>query len=185
MEGGFEESETGVINLIDEDPEVFWGFNEWLYSGAVAHKHYATQDGEWSAFFNLYIFAEKRIIPKFQNAIIDAMIRFAKESETHNEEDINLVWVNTPISSPLRTFLVDAYARCVPLAKYFGQTTEKREYFDVDFVTRVAIALYEMVEDPRGHRNGLDGLWKDRCLWHVHGPEDPPCHDGSSLTDSE
>ena len=171
---------------MNEDPEAFRVFNEWLYSGAVTYEQYATHHGNrWSALFNLYIFAEKRIIPKFQNAVIDAMIRFAEESETHSEKGINLVWMKTPTSSPLRTFLVDVYARSVPIAECFRQTTERRKRFDVDFVKRVAIALYEMVEDPRGHRNGLTGLWKDRCLWHVHGPEDPPCRDDISLTGSK
>ncbi|KAM0797440.1 hypothetical protein BDR22DRAFT_892292 [Usnea florida] len=195
LEGGFEESKTGVINLRDEDPDVFWAFKEWLYSDAVAYQHYPTHDGKWSALINFYVFAEKNIIPKFQNALIDAMIGFASESETYTKRVISLAWVNTPTSSPLRTFLVDVYARCVPIAECFRQITEKREClrqitekrecFDIDFVKRVAIALDDMVEDPRGYRNGLDGLRKDRCLWHVHGPGHPPCHDGSSPTDSK
>ena len=184
LEGGFEESETEVINL-DEDPDVFWGFNEWLYSGAVPYQHYATDHGRWSALLNLYVFAEKRVIPSFQNALVDAMIEFASGTESWPTIEIRRAWVNTATSSPLRTFLVDLYARSVPVATCFSQNTEKRKCFDVDFVMRVAIALESMVEDVKGFRSGFSGLWEDRCLWHVHGSEDPPCRDDYSLTGSE
>ena len=181
----FEEPETGVIDLRDEDVEVFSVFNEWLYSGTVSYEDYKVHHGTWSALLHLYIFAEKRIVPKFQNALIDAMIEFASESESWPTEDIRLAWVNTATPSRLRTFLTDLYARVVPMAACFGQTTEKRECFDIDFVKRVAIALGNIVEDPEEHRTGFSSLWKDRCLWHVHGPEDPPCRDDSPLTGSK
>ena len=180
LEGGFEESETEVIDLRDEDPDVFWGFKEWLYSGAVTLKHYKVHHGTWSALLDLYVFAEKRIIPRFQNALIDAMINVCEENRTFPDTEIHLAWMNTATSSPLRTFLVDLYARGVPIAACFDQSTEKRECFDIDFVTRVAIALDDIVQEPEEHGTGFRSLRKDRCLWHVHGPEDPTCHDDSS-----
>lgn len=178
LEGGFEESETQVINLKDEDPKVFWGFNEWLYSGTVAHQRYATNE-KWSALLDLYVFAEKRIVPKLQNALIDAMINLCGEIESYPKTEIHLAWVNTATSSPLHELLGELYARDVSMDECFGQEAEERECFDVDFVMRVAIAL-----DKYPGASG-NGLWEDRCLWHVHGPEDPPCRDDDSLTGSE
>ena len=178
MEGGFDESETKVINLRDEDPDVFWGFKEWLYSGAVAYQHYARHE-TWFALLDLYVFAEKRVIPRFQNALIDAMINVWGENNTYPDTEIHLAWINTAILSPLHSFLTELYVRYVPLDECFGQNAEKRGCFDVDFVMRVAIATDEASESVE------TSLWKDRCLWHIHGPEDPPCRDDSSLAGSK
>ena len=178
LEGGFEEPETQVINLRDEDPKVFWAFNEWLYSGTVAHQRYATNE-KWSALLNLYVFAEKRIVPKFQNALIDAMINLWGEIGSYPKTEIHLAWVNTATSSPLHKFLIHLYVRFVPMDECFGQQAEERECFDVDFVMRVAVAL----DNEPG--TSINSIWKDRCLWHIHGPEDPPCRDNSSLTGSK
>ena len=185
LEGGFEESKTGVIDLRDEDVEVFSVFNEWLYSGDVTYEHYEAHHGMWSALLKLYVFAEKRVVPEFQNALIDAMINVWVEDSSYPKTEIHLAWVNTATSSPLRTFLVDLYARDVILADCFDQNNEDRWCFDVEFVMRVAITVDGMVRDKKGYRNGFYGLWKDRCLWHIHGPEDPPCRDESSLTSSK
>ena len=158
--------------------EVFSVFNEWLYSGTVAYQHYARHE-TWSALLDLYVFAEKRIIPRLQNALIDAMINVREKNYTYPDTEIHLAWVNTATSSPLHSFLTELYVRYVPLDECFGQNAEKRGCYDVDFVMRVAIATEEATE-------GIGNiLWKDRCLWHVHGPENPPCRDDSSLTGSK
>ena len=69
-------------------------------------------------------FAERRVISKFQNAIIDAMFEFSADDESVPGTVIHLAWINTATSSPLHTFLVDLYARCVPMAKCFDRNKE-------------------------------------------------------------
>lgn len=177
----FSESQAGVISLEDEDPEVFRAFNEWIYSTVLSYQHYA-KDHTWSTLLDLYVFAEKRIIPRLQNAVIDAMIKYGGKSGSHPGTEIHLAWINTASSSPLHAFLAEFYARWVNLTKCFGQDSERRGCFDIDFVMQVAIALESLTDE---FRSGNARLWEDRCLWHVHGSDDPGCTDDASSTSSE
>ncbi|KAF6229596.1 hypothetical protein HO173_011451 [Letharia columbiana] len=59
LTGGFRGSQTGVIDSVDEDPEVFRVFNEWLYLGAVSYQHQGTHHETWSALLNLYVSEEE------------------------------------------------------------------------------------------------------------------------------
>ena len=81
---------------------------------------------------------------------------FVSELETSNRST-SLAWIHTASSSPLHTFLVDLYARCVHEGKCFDQDNEQRGYFDIDFLMRVMVALDALVKDPKGVMKRLQG----------------------------
>jgi len=90
---------NNTLILADEDPETFSRFNCWIY----AHKF----DAKWTLedLFDMYIFASKRLIRRFQNAIVDEMlIRVRKAEGVMSTSLLNRAWSDTPT---LRPFLVD------------------------------------------------------------------------------
>lgn len=109
LKGGFKESRERVVVLKDETEETFKLFYLWLYSQKILVP-VSTTLKDWQQLVKLFVFADKRGIPKLRNNVIDAMV----------ERDIRLrvdpialnvyVYDNTPSSSPLRKLLVDIVA---------------------------------------------------------------------------
>lgn len=96
-------SETAAANntvvLDDEDPELFSCFNIWLYGQRF--------DLRWTfdELLDLYIFASRRLMRHFQNAIVDEMlIRVKIEGATMSTPLLNRAWNSAP---RLHAFLVD------------------------------------------------------------------------------
>ncbi len=80
LNGNYIEATESVIVLLDEKSEVFRRFNEWLYTHEVLQGVLSVngKTDNWSILFDLYIFAEKRGIPRLQNAVVDAVIITSK-----------------------------------------------------------------------------------------------------------
>ena len=72
--GNFTEASEGIVSLDDEDPEVFSLFMMWLYTGKLTSEGDNTPLALGPAL-QLYLFAEKRIVPGLQNIVIDRLIQ--------------------------------------------------------------------------------------------------------------
>lgn len=165
--------------LGDENPEVFARFATWLYTGKVVSKEEVKASIDNDPFLpiiDLYVFAEKRIIPRLQNHIIDAVLRtLEKQVLIISRSVVGRIWKGTMESSKIRAFVLDYYVRYASLR---GPATE----YPPEFLAAVAKALYELIRAPT--KNLLLDLtpflkqdfWKLRCeRYHVHEPTDAKC----------
>lgn len=86
-----------MIVLEDEVPHLFQRFIDWLYSGDLlrgcnASSLDAVMSAQWSSMINLYAFAEKRVISKIQNDLIDTMWKFARDADSYPDFEIESAW---------------------------------------------------------------------------------------------
>ncbi len=184
LNGNFKEAEDGIVGLNDEDPHLFQIFNQWLYTGALL---FDSQDldpdeknsAQWSAMLNLYVFAEKRVIPRLQNDLIDTMWKFFLEDYFPAIEVIP-AWDQTAKSSPLHAFLVDLYVFHGNLEHLFHEDSDIAMSFHVDFAMRVAKESNALAFSD-GDRTKDFSMWNNRCQYHVHDSSEPLCEGGDQL----
>lgn len=185
LNGNFELAEDGVVVLDDEDPLLFQVFNEWLYTGNLLFHcedpHIDKRNStKWSAMLNLYVFAEKRIIPKLQNDLIDAMWKFAIDEDYYPDIEVIPAWARTAKTSPLHTFLVDLYVYHANLQEFFRDDSEIVIDFHVDFVMRIARESNDLAFSD-GNLSEDFNMWNNRCKYHVHEGSEPLCEGGNEL----
>ena len=80
--GSFAEGQTQKMSLEDTEPHVFGTFVNWLYSQEIENV-----DGEVpedSTLINLWLLADKCLVPKLQNQVIRALDKRAKDSVPRN-----------------------------------------------------------------------------------------------------
>ncbi len=168
------EASDGVVTLDDEDREVFERFKIWLYTGRLLEDEDSIDDLGYHELFDLYIFAEKRVIPRLQNACIDLLL--TKESLSDlgpTNMGVAKVWDNTPDSSPMRKLILDWFVHRGNMSNYL-QTDEDVETHSKDFLASLVRAYYT---------TNMDGLleedwdpWENRCgRYHTHHDGNPVC----------
>jgi len=166
----FKEAQEGVIDLVDEDPKIFERFNSWLYTGGVLSEGEELDLGSWSFLIELYIFAEKRIIPSLQDLLLDTMIHLHL-IKTCSMNLITTYWSRISSTSRLRSFLVDTHVYHVDLKHWFQsrQTGRQLDSSEIEF----AVAIISRYDDISREQSITVDLWKFRCLWHVHDHKSP------------
>lgn len=155
------------IHMPDEDPVIFGRFNEWLYTQKPCNGTDTPKELPWSAIFDIYTFAEKRGVPKLQNACINVIIRKAKSDVPFPSQDIlNPLWKTTGKVFPLRLLLLELFAAKCDLKAALARNGGYHHRFLHDLV----IMLYEMKE---GDLEGDPDFWKMRHKYYVSTPENP------------
>ena len=74
LQGEFKEAIDGVVVLADDKPEIFSYFYSWLYTGEIKRTGGTLRYSLFEDLLDLYIFAQKRIIPDLQNGAIDRLV---------------------------------------------------------------------------------------------------------------
>ncbi|KAI8939605.1 hypothetical protein NX059_003368 [Plenodomus lindquistii] len=99
----------GPIKLSDEDPDLFEMYVQWLYSQKVSIK--SSHPGYHNVLFSLvqsHILGARLLDPKYQNAVMKALILYADETRMYPHDGIlRYAYDNTLPSSPLRMILID------------------------------------------------------------------------------
>ena len=155
------------VNLGDEDPAIFSRFKDWIYTQRLCTEAETPKELLWSTIFDIYTFAERRGIPKLQNACINLIIRKVKNGGPFPSQDIlNPLWKTTAKVSQLRLLLLELYAvKCnlkAALVRNGG--------FHHRFLHDLVIILYEMKE---GDLEQDPDFWKRRHKYYVSTPENP------------
>ena len=184
LTGNFQEAEDQVVTLDDEDPKIFRRFNAWLYTDVLVEAA-ELESISTSSIFEIYFFAEKRIIPLLQNAAIDAIL-------CHNTyhsipaTQIRDVWTRTTERSRLRKLVVDSRLKG-PDEHVMDQFENRLDEYDITFVAAVAMRTFELMAmcsdinwvkktDIARWLRDFNDPWEGRCLrYHTHEPSDPPC----------
>jgi len=172
LTGNFEEAETGIIVMDDESPEVFTGFNSWLYSGSIFGKDY-NRSSVLKTLSSLYIFANKKLIPALQDYIIDVLIRIRYSNQSlPNAIFLNSIWSSLSECPKLCNLLADWYVERALKPVFLDEKCA--EQHDVRFIIAIANTLAERLREAR--KPVKKDLWRRRCRWHVHDIA-LPCQD--------
>lgn len=189
LNGGFEEAAKNEIKLLDEDPQIFNVFLEWLYTGNL-YEPRTTIDPNGKAdeertdvaltcilILKLWVFGDKRGAPKLQNDAVDALYRYVKQAWIFPSHDINYVYDNTVAGARLRAFVVDLYARVGNMEPYARSHAGKSPgSMDQQFLMDVCRRYQQERDAPVTH--GLERtkkvFWEglDICAYHVHESKD-------------
>lgn len=186
--GNFTEASEGVVTLDDEDPQVFSLFMTWLYTGKFTSEGDNTPLALGPAL-QLYLFAEKRIVPGLQNIIIDRLIqghytlgrngeaihkRYSKILSPQDAAACMSVYENTDEGSKRRLFLVD----------FLFLTKDLEQSFKGDLAANFPLALITSIlssaqKNFRGFwEESLQVMYWNRCqTYHVHDEADGECKD--------
>ena len=112
LNGGFAEAKTGVIELKSEEPPVFEGFINWLYT-QKARKDKITKGNSREYLLSiakLWIFADRREIPLLMNEMVDCLQQSVVAAWVFPESTITEIYNNTTEGSGLRRMVVFTYA---------------------------------------------------------------------------
>ena len=166
-ENGAPFDQPKAIEVADEDPAIFKRFNEWVYTKNLCTEGETTMELPWSTVFDVYTFAERRGIPKLQNACISVVIRKANTGAPFPTQDIlNPLWKTTGKVSPLRLLLLELFAAKCDLKA----ALVRNGGFHHRFLHDLVIILYEMKE---GDLEEDPDFWKRRHKYYVNTPENP------------
>ncbi|KAI9876317.1 MAG: hypothetical protein M1830_006774 [Pleopsidium flavum] len=162
LSGSFKESKKGIVDLEDETEQTFKLFYLWLYSQKLVVE-VSREYEAWLRLAELYVFGDKRGVPKLKNRIIDTMVAWNAQLDVVPLPLNFLVYDNTPEFSPLRKLLVDfvAWGMDVLDAKTFASTQEYSKEFLIDLVRAI-----EKRPSPRLLRNAPFRI--DLCSYHEH-----------------
>lgn len=109
LTGMKDEQET--IILPDEDPHIVKGYIHWLYSGKFPMPAVDKGAPHFRRLSYAYIFGDRRMDPKFKNAIIDAFVATAAEFCSYpSATTMAIVYEETPEGCPARQLLADFIA---------------------------------------------------------------------------
>lgn len=168
LEGKFKEAKNSVIELPEDDVEIFRVFQIWLYTGQLL----LTRDRSdhiwnlftWETLVDLYIFGECRLISGFLNPVMDLLIR---KPEAPREIPVYLatyIYNNTYHGSWLREWISHATAYATPFTGLAAFPLKHFTGFSKDFLSDLAVA-YKFTK-KRGCRDGLICL-SNKCDYHA------------------
>jgi hypothetical protein len=162
LRGEWKEAQERAIPLAEDDPNVFYVYQQWLYSGLI-HTHCDLSDDEFNILVKAYILGEKIIDQHFKDSVADAIVEKLCSLRRFDTSLTNLVFDNTPSASPLRRLWMDVYY-------HFGSS----EWLDASLVGSPINAEF-MVEFSRHQmqlRIGFGSFVKDAmflsCTYHEH-----------------
>lgn len=167
LNGNFKEASTGIIDLPEDDFQVFERFNIWLYTRRLYDKEDRRNTRPGShLLIKLYLFADCRGIEGLRNAVIDLL----DWKDGPSPEDLKLIYDSTPEGCKLRMYAIDTLtwacnskfkkgkpASCGP--GVFVST--KPRQFVTDFMQRLLF-------DDHGNARFPKPAADDRCKYHDH-----------------
>ena len=115
--GSFIEGETQSLDM-EANPRVFSVFVNWIYSQKLEEEDIEDLDSD--AQFQLWILADRLLVPKLQNATMRLLL-LNKRRPSLKRGTLQYVYENTTKGSPLRTRLVEHYTSR-------GSFTKPRDY---------------------------------------------------------
>lgn len=109
MSGNWPEAKTGIINLPDDDPDVFDVFQNWLYGHGLVLD--GDQMNDTAFILSLWVFGDKVQVHGFQNCAIEALRSaiIQPSARSFRLKDIQVAFANSGEGSPLRKLIVDLY----------------------------------------------------------------------------
>ncbi|KAH0170127.1 hypothetical protein KCU67_g2766, partial [Aureobasidium melanogenum] len=180
LTSSFEEAETGVFELEEEDPSTFTIFEQWVYKDRLFIKKTTSSssdveddDQEWECLPRLYTLGERLDAPRFKDAVISAMIEKVNESKVMPDTWASYVYQNTVSACALRRLIVDfhVFAHQGRLLKKGACPDAEEPEFEF---LQDAMARMVDVGQQVFVAGGGEMPWVDACVYHEHG--EGVCH---------
>ena len=115
LKGCWKEGQDNIIELPDDDPEVFRVFQYWLFSRRLYHEETTLADKQdveevplsYGHIVNIFLFADRRGIKELANEALDSLRAKVCQKWEHSADYFQTIYENTLKGSPLRRFVVD------------------------------------------------------------------------------
>ncbi|GAB7360233.1 hypothetical protein MBLNU230_g7993t1 [Neophaeotheca triangularis] len=108
LNGGFAEAQSDTITLKTESASSFAHLVRWMYTRQLPNRG-TMQEGD--SLIQLYILADRRMVPLLMNAVIDQLRNLVAETGTFPTHRLKDIYKNTIEGSPLRKFTIDIIGR--------------------------------------------------------------------------
>jgi len=167
LDGGFAESKSQVLELPEDDEEVFERFVLWLYTNKLLEENQTMEDVSWEILLGLYIFGEARGISGLQNEVIDTFIDKQEVADLIPTNRAPRIYENTPTDSPLRRLLVDWTAYQAILSPSEWDFEEEDDLCPKQFLYDVIFVLYDLRNENRPAEMDFTASRSD---YHVKAP---------------
>lgn len=177
LEGEWKEARSGVIAMPDDEPEIVALYQKWLYSGRVFSKpprSVGTQGDvkEYEKLVKCFVLGEKLLDGTFKDCVVDTIVSVLVATHLFDPTLTELIYENTPPSSPLRKLWQDVYIFC-------GSTSwlDDRHGIHSDFVldlSRRQMGFWQGLRPQDGAK-----MLVEPCAYHEHAPG--KCYRASSL----
>ncbi|KAL2072758.1 hypothetical protein VTL71DRAFT_12101 [Oculimacula yallundae] len=120
-----------------------------------------SQRNQDRALAQLWVLADKLLIPRLQNAVIDEIVRIKQHTNFATTKEIKYVFDNTAPSSCLRRLYVDSCIKnCIPNTKHIGDSAR----FPKELLIEMVVRFTELLEDTK--RRSIDPC-QNVTLYHV------------------
>jgi hypothetical protein len=176
LEGNFKEARKRVIEMPEDNVEVFQVFRTWLYTGGFQlvedSCNHTWKTLSWEILVGLYIFGECRLIRELLNPVMDLLI---KKPEAPIEVPVHLapyIYENTCDISRLRQWIRNATAYAAAVTKLDKNPAKFFIGFPLEFCRDLSEALKYV--GNHGCGNGLISI-SNKCKYHVLD-RDGYCH---------
>ena len=173
LNGPFQEAATGEVVLKDEESRIFEVFNTWLYTGKVTQEVDGVDTAcEWYQLTRLYVFADKRGIPRLKNAVVNDIVN-KPHKKTGIHSQVDYVYSNTPVKSLLRKLLVDIliWKLDIQTSKVFGNDKTCRQDFLLDIIRALDLRPTPKNIADAPFRKNLKGYYEDEDVQTTDGQE--------------
>ncbi|PYI25302.1 hypothetical protein BP00DRAFT_452242 [Aspergillus indologenus CBS 114.80] len=119
LAGEWKESVQRTVPLPDDEPEIAALYIHWLYTGKLAvscGEPGRIKHAEYLDLVKAYVFGNKILDTRFQNAIIDALVESRSEWQGENStypvgEVLEYAYDHLPGTAPILELFVDMYVR--------------------------------------------------------------------------
>lgn len=173
LNGKWKESEARVVELPDDEPQVFSVYQQWRYGGRTnkCFRDAAFRPGdEYELLVKAYILGEEFIDPEFKDCVVDAIIENLQSTQRFQTHLTNVVFENTPTTSSLRRLWMDIYFQFGGIdwldSKADGEETNPE--FMIEFSR-------SQMQHRQGFGYGTSHAMFVSCTYHEHGARPCPC----------
>lgn len=157
-----------VLELKEEDPQIFGRFHTWLYSEKITSGPESYKDLPWRVIINVYAFAERTGIPRLQNTCIDTAIRRRVDGGLFpGQVDVNALWKCPGNVFRLRRLLLDLFATECDL----GNAIANNRSYHPQFLQGLVQVLHDMKVKKTIYKE-VD-FWKKRHHYYVTDNDNP------------
>ena len=154
------------MSLPEDDPKIFEQVNHWLYAGRL--KKEGEIDGD---LLEIALFADTKGMPELHNRLVNIIIR-RYVSGTKTLPRLTSKFQEFPSTSPMRRLVVSLFSRCPNLTSIL-QREDVDEAIDKKFLIELLVKKEAQRKD--GSLGKKYDYWKNRCVYHIHDKDEPPC----------
>ncbi|KAE9982474.1 hypothetical protein EG328_010864 [Venturia inaequalis] len=181
MAHDWKEAREKVVRLPDDEPDTFrayflWAYNHRLFCQPLVEPPDKAEVKRMDLLIRCYILGDKLMDDDFQDAIVDVLVQFCEQANTWPITMTRFIFENTPVTSPLRAFIVDVIVH-LNFLKYWNTmtSTDCLETHNEDALFHITRTFMRLRDVPVSKQTA-PFRGSDRCVYHNHKKHDKPCY---------